>query len=111
MALRTTSTGQLRVGNVSGGKYPTVTFSSDPGQKVDSNHHVWANYFLCGYKGVFDHLGSAAPACPGLDVMVDGRVPTGSGLSSSSALVCASVLAVMASLGAVGGIALQGCIA
>lgn len=111
MALRTTSTGQLRVGNVNGGKYPTVTFSVDPKQRVDTEHHSWANYFMCGYKGVFDHLGSAAPACPGLDVMVDGRVPTGSGLSSSSALVCASVLAVMASLGAVGGIALQGCIA
>lgn len=106
VALRVTSSGKLRVANVNSGKYPTVTFSADPAQAVDREHHSWANYFLCGYKGVFDHLsaggakGGPVPACAGLDVMVDGRVPTGSGLSSSSALVCASALAVMTALGA-----------
>ena len=83
-------------------KYPLVQFAAEPTQAVDLSQRSWATYFLCGYKGVHDYLaarGQAAPADGGLDAMVDGRVPTGSGLSSSSALVCASALAVMASKG------------
>ncbi len=105
VALRRTSGAKLRIANVAGAKYPLVEFSADPAQDVDRAHHSWANYFLCGYKGVHDYLaarGGGAPgggATGGLEVMVDGRVPTGSGLSSSSALVCASALAVMVSKG------------
>jgi N-acetylgalactosamine kinase len=103
VGLRVTTSGKLRIANVNSGKYPTVTFAADPAQEVDREHHSWANYFLCGFKGVFDHLrnggGAPVPQCAGLDVIVDGRVPTGSGLSSSSALVCASSLAVMTALG------------
>jgi N-acetylgalactosamine kinase len=101
VALAPTTTGRLRVANVNGGKYPTVTFGVDPGQAVDRDNHVWANYFLCGFKGVHDYLAAhpeakaTARTITGLDVIIDGRVPTGSGLSSSSALVCASVLGVM----------------
>jgi N-acetylgalactosamine kinase len=106
VALRRSSGAKLRIANVAGAKYPLVEFSADPAQDVDRAHHSWANYFLCGYKGVHDYLaargGGGAPAggaAGGLEVMVDGRVPTGSGLSSSSALVCASALAVMVSKG------------
>ena len=104
VALRRTSAPTLRIANVQASKYPLVTFSADPAQEVDRAKHSWANYFLCGYKGVFDYLGARGQAPPGgpgggLEIMVDGRVPTGSGLSSSSALVCASALAVMASRG------------
>ena len=96
MALRRTSTPLLRVANVQA-KYPVSSFAADPALAVGAP--AWANYFLCGYKGVHDHLGLTAPTGDGLELMVDGRVPTGSGLSSSSALVCASALAVMASKG------------
>jgi len=97
VAVRRTGSDTLRVANVAA-KYGTASFPADPRAAVDVAHHSWANYVLCGYKGVHDALGtaSAADAGGGLDLMVDGRVPTGSGLSSSSALVCASALAVAA---------------
>jgi N-acetylgalactosamine kinase len=44
-------------------------------------------------KGV--NLGSPV----GLDVLVDGIVPTGSGLSSSAAFVCSATIAIMAVFG------------
>jgi len=102
VALRRTGSAVLRVANVAP-KYALVEFAAQPTQEVDLSQRSWATYFLCGYKGVHDYLaarGQADPADGGLDIMVDGRVPTGSGLSSSSALVCASALAVMASKGA-----------
>ena len=50
--------------------------------------HNWGNYFIAGYKGVFEHLaerGLPAPAPAGLQVLVHGRVPTG-GLAAGAAL-------------------------
>lgn len=51
----------------------------------------WYNYFLCGIKGVFDHLNNVLPES-GITVAISGNVPPASGLSSSSALVSAAVL-------------------
>eukprot|EP00775_Hariotina_reticulata_P013759 gene13759-13878_t len=95
---------KLVVSNVESDKYPTVEFSTDSGQAVDTGKHTWANYFLSAYKGVFEHLaarGIAAPTAVGLQVMVHGVVPLGSGLSSSAAIVCSSSLAIAAALGLV----------
>ncbi|GAX85981.1 hypothetical protein CEUSTIGMA_g13397.t1 [Chlamydomonas eustigma] len=80
-------------------KYPDVKFSADPKQEVDVEHHSWANYFLCAYKGVDNlleskHGHSLEPM--GLQVLVHGVVPTGSGLSSSAAIICSSMLAILA---------------
>ena len=77
-------------------EYTTKEFSTDPSQQVDTASLHWTNYCMCGYKGVFDFLGEAGRPLPetiGLKIMVDGRVPTGSGLSSSSALTCATAVA------------------
>ncbi|GJP63152.1 hypothetical protein CLOP_g20226 [Closterium sp. NIES-67] len=93
---------RLRVANMDPAKYPAVEFSIDARQEVDTNNHSWGNYFLCGYKGVWDHVhetGCREQPTSGLDVLVDGCVPLGSGLSSSAALVCSSAIAVMAALG------------
>eukprot|EP00271_Cylindrocystis_brebissonii_P007385 TRINITY_DN20841_c0_g1_i1.p1 TRINITY_DN20841_c0_g1~~TRINITY_DN20841_c0_g1_i1.p1 ORF type:complete len:524 (-),score=97.90 TRINITY_DN20841_c0_g1_i1:958-2529(-) len=90
---------ELKIANVQGDKYPPVQYAADPFQTVDVANHLWSHYFLCGYKGVFDHMrsiGIKGGLNCGLEVLVDGIVPTGAGLSSSAALVCASAIAVMA---------------
>ncbi|XP_046863679.1 N-acetylgalactosamine kinase-like [Xenia sp. Carnegie-2017] len=59
--------------------------------KIDGKE--WFHYFLCGFKGITDHLGLKNPV--GMSVLVDGNVPKNAGLSSSSAFVCCSGLATM----------------
>lgn len=66
--------------------------------EIDPRKHEWTNYFKAGLRGALQFLrsketGSFTPAS--LEVIVDGNVPSGGGLSSSAALVCASALAVM----------------
>ncbi|KAG2487013.1 hypothetical protein HYH03_014383 [Edaphochlamys debaryana] len=94
---------KLTIGNVEADKYPTQEFGLDPKQQVDVAKHSWANYFVSAYKGAFELLEAAKPdSVPepvGLEVVVHGQVPTGSGLSSSAAIVCSSMLAVLAALG------------
>lgn len=88
--------------NLEGDAYPEASFAIDPDQEVDVGAHSWANYFLAAYKGVWDHLratGGAVPAPAGLQVLVHGRVPTGAGVSSSSAIVCACALGVLGAHG------------
>jgi N-acetylgalactosamine kinase len=95
-----TTSNKLTVSNTEE-KYTTKVFDADCDQAVDVASFHWTNYVVCGYKGVFDFLkesGRAKPPEVGLKIIVDGKVPTGSGLSSSSALTCAAAVAVMAAL-------------
>ncbi|XP_058212259.1 galactokinase-like [Rhododendron vialii] len=88
----------LRIANVSE-KYSLCIYPADPDQDIDLRNHKWGHYFLCGYKGYFEYVkskGLEVGVPVGLDVMVDGIVPTGSGLSSSAAFVCSSTIAIMA---------------
>ncbi|QBX56427.1 galactokinase [Nocardioides seonyuensis] len=55
----------------------------------------WSSYV----SGVVWTLREDGLDVPGLDVLVDGRVPIGAGLSSSAALECSVALAVCAALG------------
>lgn len=90
---------KLVVANADAVKFPVVEYGVDPKQAVDTANHVWANYFLAAYKGVYDHLeskGAPLPTPGGLQVMVHGTVPLAGGLSSSAAIVCSSALAVLA---------------
>ncbi|XP_010546963.1 PREDICTED: galactokinase [Tarenaya hassleriana] len=89
---------QLRIANVNE-KYSMCTYPADPDQEIDLKNHKWGHYFICGYKGFHEYAKSkgvdlGSPV--GLDVLVDGIVPTGSGLSSSAAFVCSSTIAIMA---------------
>lgn len=58
---------------------------------IDTTKPCWYHYFLCGYKGVAEKYDIQHK---GFDVVVKGTIPPSAGLSSSSALVCASALAV-----------------
>ncbi|KAJ4795395.1 Galactokinase [Rhynchospora pubera] len=88
---------ELLIANVKD-KYPICTYPADPDQEVDLKNHQWGHYFICGYKGFYEYSRSkgidVGPVS--LDVVVDGTVPTGSGLSSSAAFVCSSTIAIMA---------------
>lgn len=54
---------------------------------------LWYNYVLCGIQGIKEVLREDQLNF-GLHIMISGNIPPGSGLSSSSALVSASVTAM-----------------
>lgn len=91
----------LRIANVNE-KYTMCTYPADPDQEVDLKNHKWGHYFICGYKGYHEYAKSKGVdvGLPvGLDVVIDGTVPTGSGLSSSAAFVCSATIGIMAVFG------------
>ena len=88
-------TGAIQIANTNG-KYPRGSFPNDPSVAVDRSGPLqWWQYVQCGFKGAFDSAPAAqkAPA-QGIVMVVDGKVPAAAGVSSSSALVVASTLAV-----------------
>ncbi|KFK38119.1 hypothetical protein AALP_AA3G072000 [Arabis alpina] len=92
---------ELRIANVND-KYSMCTYPADHDQEIDLKNHKWGHYFICAYKGFHEYAKSkgvnlGSPV--GLDVIVDGIVPTGSGLSSSAAFVCSATIAIMAVFG------------
>lgn len=73
-------------------KYKDFTASAQS-ISIDKENPQWYYYFLCGVKGIQEHLG--LPSLTGMCCVVDGTVPASSGLSSSSALVCCAGLVTM----------------
>lgn len=63
-------------------------------KREDGRAPDWHLYFLCGLLGAIETF-SLENTCESLEICVDGRVPPRAGLSSSSALVCASTLATL----------------
>ncbi|KAL8815164.1 MAG: hypothetical protein Q9223_005674 [Gallowayella weberi] len=64
---------------------------------IDATQHEWTNYFKAGFNGAVQMLRKEDPnfsPC-NMEILVDGNVPAGGGLSSSAAFVCASALAVL----------------
>uniref|UniRef100_A0A8R7UC46 Galactokinase n=1 Tax=Triticum urartu TaxID=4572 RepID=A0A8R7UC46_TRIUA len=101
VAIRRADGGLVRVANVDD-KYATCVYPADPDKEIDIKNHKWGHYFMCGYKGVYEYARSKGidmgePVA--LDVVVDGTVPQGSGLSSSAAFVCSATIAIMGILG------------
>jgi len=92
----------IRIANVSGEKFPARDLEIPQGGaeaiEIDATVHEWSNYFKAGLRGASELLGKKREGkftSVGMDVLVDGSVPAGGGLSSSAAFVCASALAVM----------------
>ncbi|ORX76616.1 galactokinase [Basidiobolus meristosporus CBS 931.73] len=97
IAVATTATDcKVRVANTNSAKYPNREFeyNSDDIVFIDDTIHEWTNYFKAGYKGMLENLKmKETPA--GMFCLMDGSVPSGAGMSSSSAFVCASAIATM----------------
>lgn len=91
----------VKIANVNPEKFPSREFNvpRDTDIEIDPKKHEWVNYFKAGLSGALKFLrkekSSFTPAS--VEVLVDGNVPPGGGISSSAAFVCASALAVMKS--------------
>ena len=90
----------IRIANVHSTKFERREFElpehGDP--HIDHTTHEWSNYFKSGLRGVTELMKRKKGQdwrSVGMDIVVDGTVPTGGGLSSSAAFVCASALSVM----------------
>jgi galactokinase len=95
---------KIRIANVDGTKFEKREFEipKTGDVPIDAAAHEWSNYFKSGLRGVTSLLRKKnGPdfVSVGMDIMVDGTVPSGGGLSSSAAFVCASSLAVMKASG------------
>lgn len=90
----------IRLANVHTEKFASKEFDiPDTGDvEIDPSTLEWTNYFKSGLKGATELLRktqSDFKKSVGMDVVADGNVPSGGGLSSSAAFTCTSALSVM----------------
>ncbi|KAG9230676.1 ribosomal protein S5 domain 2-type protein [Amylocarpus encephaloides] len=90
----------IKVSNVQGSKFPSHEFKIPlTAVDIDAKVHEWTNYFKSGLRGALELLrqkrGSKFLKPVSMEILMDGTVPAGGGLSSSAAFVSASALAVM----------------
>lgn len=90
----------IKIANLNDEKFPSREFDipSKRDIEIDASIHEWTNYFKAGLRGALQFLrkkdeGAWTPTS--MEIVMDGNVPAGGGLSSSAALVCASALSVM----------------
>ncbi|KAL9620186.1 MAG: hypothetical protein Q9160_005301 [Pyrenula sp. 1 TL-2023] len=90
---------KIKIANTKPDQFPTREFDIPAvGEvEIDASKHEWTNYFKAGLRGALGFLQKkeSSSSLPDLEILVDGNVPTGNGLSSSAALVCSSALATM----------------
>lgn len=93
---------RIRIANLNSDKFPAREFEiPESGISIDATEHEWTNYFKSGLKGVTELLQKKRGKfiSVGMDIVCDGTVPSGGGLSSSASVVCTSALAVLAANG------------
>lgn len=88
----------IRLTNVHPQKFESREFNiPDTGDvHIDPTTLEWTNYFKSGLLGATELLRKKQKGFKqsiGMDILADGTVPSGGGLSSSAAFVCASALA------------------
>lgn len=91
----------FNIANTDSDSFPRRAFTINPDGDVtiDATSLEWSNYFKAGLRGACKLLqrkrASFSFKPVGMDILVNGSVPAGGGLSSSAAFVCASALAVL----------------
>lgn len=91
---------RIRIANVEDDKFDAADFEVpfDGDVSIDATKLEWTNYFKSGLRGVLGMLrnkyGKDFKPCS-MDLLMDGTVPVGGGLSSSAAVVSTSSLAIM----------------
>lgn len=91
----------VRISNILSEKFPTRGFEipKEGEVPIDASTHEWTNYFKSGLRGASKLLqrkhNNGHFVSVGMDILSDGIVPSGGGLSSSASFVCTSALAVM----------------
>ncbi|KAF2843636.1 galactokinase [Patellaria atrata CBS 101060] len=89
----------LRVANVYSEKFSSREFEvpTEGEIEIDASSLEWTNYFKAGFRGASKLLQRKRNSfvSVGMDILVHGNVPSGGGMSSSAAFVCASTLAVL----------------
>lgn len=94
---------KIKIANVQSSKFPSHEFDIPfESVAIDPKAHDWTNYFKSGLRGALEllrkkHGNEFNPKS--LEILMDGTVPSGGGLSSSAAFTTASALAVMYSSG------------
>ncbi|KAF2268004.1 Galactokinase [Lojkania enalia] len=90
---------RIRIANMLSSKFPSREFEipAEGEIPIDASQHEWTNYFKSGLRGVSHLLEKKRGGfiSLGMDILCDGTVPSGGGLSSSAAVVCTSALAVL----------------
>lgn len=95
---------KVRIANLQSEKFPSKEFTVSQSGEVDINakEFEWTNYFKSGLKGAMALLRKKKGQdfkFKDMNIVMDGTVPVGGGLSSSAAFVSASALAVMVANG------------
>lgn len=90
---------KIKVSNVQSARFPSHEFDIPyDSVDIDAKVHEWTNYFKSGLRGALELLRKSQGLDfkpKSLEILMDGSVPAGGGLSSSAAFVSASALAVM----------------
>ncbi|KFA48285.1 hypothetical protein S40293_08813 [Stachybotrys chartarum IBT 40293] len=95
---------KVRIAHYQDARFPASEFEVplDGAVEIDATKFDWVNYFKSGLRGALELLrekhGKGFRPCS-MEILVDGTVPLGGGLSSSAAFVSASALAVMVANG------------
>jgi galactokinase len=94
---------KIKIANVDSQRFATREFDVPYSEvEIDATKHEWINYFKSGLRGALELLRKKYGADfkpKGMQILMDGTVPAGGGLSSSAAFVSASALAVMVANG------------